>query len=64
MATRVHPFRDDLAAAVERAARLARENAALRAALAARGFDWFQWILVSLMAFCGVAMTFILATWQ
>jgi hypothetical protein len=64
MTTRAHPFHDDLAAAVERAARLARENAALRATLAARGFDWFQWILVSLIALCSVAMTFILATWQ
>ena len=64
MATLAHPFRDDLAAAVERSGRLARENAALRAALAGRRFDWFQWLLVSLIAFCVVAITFILATWQ
>jgi hypothetical protein len=54
------PFRDDLAAAVERAERLARANAALRARLAARRFDWFQWSLVGLIALCGAAMIFIL----
>jgi hypothetical protein len=39
MPLRAHPSRDDLAAAIERAGRLARENAALRAALSARSFD-------------------------
>jgi hypothetical protein len=64
MPLRAHPSRDDLAAAIERAGRLARENAALRAALSARSFDWFQWALVSLIALCGVAIIFLLATWQ
>jgi hypothetical protein len=57
-------FRDDLAAAVQRAERLARANAALRAKLAARQFDWFQWALVGVIALCGVAITSILATWR
>ena len=64
MATQAHPFRDDLAAAVKRSGRLARENSALRAALAARRFDWFQWLLASVIAFCVVAITLILATSQ
>ena len=55
------PFRGDLAAAVARAERLARENAALRARLAARRFDWFQWSLVGVIALCGAAILFVLA---
>ena len=58
------PFRDDLAAAVERAERLAHENAALRARLAARRLDWVQWALVGVIALCGVAITYLLVTWR
>jgi hypothetical protein len=36
---------------------LARANAALRAKLAARQFDWFQWALVGVIALCGMAIT-------
>jgi hypothetical protein len=41
----LHPSREDLSATIERAERLAQENAALRARLAARRFDWVQWTL-------------------
>ena len=58
------PFRDDLAAAVERAERLAHENAALRARLAARRLDWVQWTLIGVIGFCGVEIACILATWR
>jgi hypothetical protein len=60
----VHPSRDDLAAAVERAERLAQENAALRARLALRRLDRVQWMLVGVIALCGVAIACILATWR
>jgi hypothetical protein len=42
MRSRYSPFRDDLALAFERAERLARENALLRARLSARPFDWWS----------------------
>jgi hypothetical protein len=58
------PFRDALAAANERAERLAHENAALRGRLAARRFDWVQWTLVGVIALCGVEIACILATWR
>jgi len=63
MSTRlaVHPFRDDLASAVEHGQRLARENSVLRAKLAARGFNWIQWCLVGLIASCGLAVVYIFA---
>jgi hypothetical protein len=50
------PFRDDLAAAIARAERLARDNALLRARLAARRLDCVQWLLVSIIALCSVAI--------
>jgi hypothetical protein len=59
-----HPFRDDLAAAIERAELLARENASLRARLAARRWDYVQWTLLGLIALSGVAMVYILAAPQ
>ena len=58
------PFRDELGAAVERADRLARENAALRWRLRAcqaaalnkwltwHGFDWVVWAMVAFMVAC------------
>jgi hypothetical protein len=52
------------AAAVERAERLAHENAALRAKLAARRLDRVQWTLVGVIALCGVAITCVLVTWR
>jgi hypothetical protein len=55
------PFRDDLAGAIERAERLARDNALLRAKLAARRYDAIQWILVSIIALCGVAIGCVVA---
>ena len=55
-----NPFRDDLAAAVERAERLAHDNAVLRARLAVHRFDWIQWMLVGLIVLCGVTVTYIL----
>jgi hypothetical protein len=56
-----HPFRDDLTFALERAERLARENAFLRARLATRRFDFVRWMLVSIIALRGVAIGCILA---
>jgi hypothetical protein len=56
-----HPFRDDLAVALERAERLSRENARLRAKLASQRFNWIQWILVGIVVFCGIATVYILA---
>ena len=53
-----HPLRDDLAAAIERAERLGRENAVLRARLAAPRFDAIQWMLVGVIALCGAAITY------
>jgi hypothetical protein len=61
MRAEAHQFRDALAAAMERAERLARDNAVLRARLAARRFDRFQWLLVSLLGLCAVAIVYILA---
>jgi hypothetical protein len=55
-----HPFRDELAAAVRRAERLARDNAALRAKLAVWRFDVFQWALVGIIVLCGIAATYVL----
>ena len=55
-------FRDDLAAAVQRADRLAQDNVALRTRLAARRFDWVQWLLVGVIALCAVATVCILMT--
>jgi len=46
-----HPFRDDLASVIDRAERIARENAMLRAQLARRQFDPIQWALVSLIGY-------------
>jgi hypothetical protein len=56
------PYRDALAAAVERAEGLARENAVLRTNLTALRFDWLQWSLVGVIAMCGVAITGIVLT--
>jgi len=56
-----HPFRDDLAAALGRAERLERDNALLRARLAAHRFDCVQWILVSIIALSSAAIGCILA---
>ena len=55
MTDAVPPFRDNLAAAVERVERLARENSALRARLAARRLDWVQWMLVGVITCCVLA---------
>jgi uncharacterized membrane protein len=60
----LHPSRDDLSATIERAERLAKENAALRARLAARRFDWVQWTLVAVIALCGVAIACMLVAWR
>jgi membrane protein required for beta-lactamase induction len=49
MTTSRSPFRDDLAAALERADRFARENARLRTKLSRRRLHWIQWVLVSLI---------------
>jgi hypothetical protein len=49
MPTLSSPFRNDLAAALERADRLAQENALLRARLKRRRLHWIQWMLVSLI---------------
>jgi hypothetical protein len=49
MKTLSSPFRDDLTAALERADRLARENALLRARLTRRRLHWIQWALLSLI---------------
>jgi membrane protein required for beta-lactamase induction len=49
MAISPSPFRDDLAAALERADRLARENTRLRTKLGRRRLHWIQWALVSLI---------------
>jgi hypothetical protein len=54
------PFRCDLAAAIERAEHLARENAALRAERATVSWDLLQWSLMGLVALCGLAIVFIL----
>jgi hypothetical protein len=43
------PFRDNLAAALERADRLAWENTLLRTKLGRRRLHWIQWMLVSLI---------------
>lgn len=56
-----HPFRDDLAVALERVELLSRENARLRAKLASQRFNWIQWILAGIIAFCGIATVYILA---
>jgi hypothetical protein len=58
------PFRDDLAAANERAERLAHENAALRARLAARRLDWLSWTLVGVIALCVGEIAWVLVTWR
>jgi hypothetical protein len=67
-------FRDELGAAVERADRLARENAALRWRLRVyqaaalnkwltwHGFDWVLWATVALMAACVAAIVYIIAS--
>lgn len=49
---------------VERAERLAHENAALRARLADRRLGWVQWTLVGVIALCGVAIMCVLVTWR
>jgi hypothetical protein len=59
MTTQPMPFRDDLAAMVERADRLARENLALRTKLAATRFNWIQWSLVSLIGLCVAAIGYL-----
>jgi hypothetical protein len=46
------PFRDNLAATVERADRLARENRLLRAQLTRRRLRWVQVALLALIGFC------------
>jgi hypothetical protein len=59
-----HPWRDDLAAAIEHAERLARDNASLRSRLSTRRFDGVQWMLAGVIALCGLAILFILAAGQ
>jgi hypothetical protein len=54
-----HPFRDNLASVVNRADRLARENAMLRAQLARRRLHWIQWALVSLIGLCVAAIGYL-----
>lgn len=58
------PFRDDLAAAVERAERLADENAALRARLTARRLEWVQWMLVGVITCCVLVTASLIGTWR
>jgi hypothetical protein len=58
-----HPFRSDLAAAVELAERLARENAVLRAKLAVRRLDWAVWAYIAILMVLGaVAETYIFSS--
>jgi hypothetical protein len=53
------PFRDDLAAAVERADRLARENRVLRARLTRGRLHWIQWVLGALIGLCVAAIGYL-----
>ena len=64
MTDAVPPFRDNLAAAVERVERLARENSALRARLAARRLDWVQWMLVGVITCCVLATASLIGAWR
>jgi hypothetical protein len=59
MMTLARPFRDDLAAAIERAECLARENARLRARRARDPYNWIQWSLVSLICLCFAAIVYL-----
>jgi hypothetical protein len=61
MAIPFHPFRDELAVAVERAERLARDNAILRAKLAAGRWPWIVWPVSGVMALCVVALVYLVA---
>jgi hypothetical protein len=59
MRTLSSPFRDDLAAAVERADRLACENRALRARLMRGRLHWTQLALVSLIGLSVAAIGYL-----
>jgi hypothetical protein len=59
MATLPCPFRDDLAAALERADRLARENLALRAKLNRGRLHWIQWALGALVGLSVAAIGYL-----
>jgi hypothetical protein len=55
----LRPFRDELAAAIERADRLARDNAALRARPQSARFDPIPWMLVGLIGLCVLAISYL-----
>jgi hypothetical protein len=55
----IFPFRDDLAAALERADRLARENTLLRARFTRSRLHWFQGLLVVLIGLCVAAIGYL-----
>jgi hypothetical protein len=61
MKASLSPFRDEVSAIVERADRLARENAVLRARLRVRDFNWLQWLLVGVLVLCAAIITYILS---
>lgn len=58
----MRPYRDELAAALERTDRLARENAMLRAGFGTMRLDWWQRGLIGLIAACALTIAYLIAS--